>query len=362
MKIVAAKCPNCGAEIEVDKNSDSTRCEYCNSKIIVEDALENYKLNKVEVSNMPKYENYIILGDRYYNDKNYGEACEYYGKALELDPNNEYVILKRGFSKSLSSGFKDFDVKSATTALKNISDSLKRDNSKKKYNLAIIDCSEIIKDGETRLLNYYRERGINRGEIEYFNSKLQDCLNCYEYLYSITEEDEIKKLLLTNIIKEIDNILMAKVYLTGQFIQSGVPAKAFYHMNNTNASIFRTARLKYVRQLNEIKNPQIKVQHVNKQNSSTKYISEFKKMSTGQKISFVTGIFFIMCAVTTLLIGKILAYPFLVLTGIVFLPQIKDGLVKKFEKKIRDFGLLVNVLRGILVFISIIVFVLILIS
>ena len=31
MKIVAAKCPNCGANIEVDSNSNTTKCEYCNS-------------------------------------------------------------------------------------------------------------------------------------------------------------------------------------------------------------------------------------------------------------------------------------------------------------------------------------------
>ena len=29
MKFVAAKCPNCGAQIQVDKNSNSTICEFC---------------------------------------------------------------------------------------------------------------------------------------------------------------------------------------------------------------------------------------------------------------------------------------------------------------------------------------------
>ena len=40
VKLQAAKCPSCGADIEVDKHSDSTKCEYCNSKIIVDDNLK----------------------------------------------------------------------------------------------------------------------------------------------------------------------------------------------------------------------------------------------------------------------------------------------------------------------------------
>lgn len=47
MKIVSAKCPSCGANIEVDENSNQTKCEFCHSTIIVEDAIKKYK---VEIS------------------------------------------------------------------------------------------------------------------------------------------------------------------------------------------------------------------------------------------------------------------------------------------------------------------------
>ena len=358
MKLVAAKCPNCGAQIEVDKNSDSTRCEYCNSKIIVEEALESYKLNKVEVSNLPKYENYIILGDRYYNDKNYKEACEYYGKALELDPNNDYAILRKGFSKSLSSNFHNFDVRSSIQALKNASYALKKDLSSDKYERAIFSCYNIIKDLEDSLFEHYKVRGIERGETEYFNSKLQDCLNGYEYLYSISKNDEMKKTLLNSMIQEIDNIIKPKVYLTGQVMQSGVPSKSFYHMNNTNVSKFRIARQKYVRELNELKNPAVKGQVANQasksQYGSAKYFKAFKEMSIIDIICFVVGILFFIIAVGTVLSGKFLAYPVCALTGALFLPQIKNIIVKKIESKIKGIDLLINVLRIALIFISII--------
>ena len=33
MKLVAAKCPSCGANIKVDRSLKLTRCEYCNNKM-----------------------------------------------------------------------------------------------------------------------------------------------------------------------------------------------------------------------------------------------------------------------------------------------------------------------------------------
>ena len=249
MKLVAAKCPNCGAEIEVDKNSDSTRCDYCNSKIIVEEAVERLRL---EVSNLPKCDNFIVLGDRCYKDKKYKEASDYYGKALELDPNNYYAILREGFSKTMNSKFYNLDVSSSIRAFKNAEKELKDKNSEE-YRKAILLCNNVIKKAETNILQYYKNIGIKREEVEYFNSKLQECLNGYEYLYSVAEDDEMKKGLLNNIIHEIDNIIMTKTYLTGPSLQS---RKEYYHMDDKNVSIFKNAREKYLGILNKIKNPE----------------------------------------------------------------------------------------------------------
>lgn len=59
MKIVAAKCPTCGANIEVDENSNRTKCDFCHSTIIVEDAIQRYK---IDVSGSVKVENGEQLG------------------------------------------------------------------------------------------------------------------------------------------------------------------------------------------------------------------------------------------------------------------------------------------------------------
>ena len=94
MKLVAAKCPNCKANIDVDKNSDTTVCEYCGSKIIVEDAIAKYKVElsgNVEVSNLTSAIKLIKLADKAMKDGLFKEALEKYDRAYEMDPDNTYI-------------------------------------------------------------------------------------------------------------------------------------------------------------------------------------------------------------------------------------------------------------------------------
>lgn len=46
-KLITAKCPNCGAILNISEGEERIKCEYCNNTIIVEDAIACYKL-KVE--------------------------------------------------------------------------------------------------------------------------------------------------------------------------------------------------------------------------------------------------------------------------------------------------------------------------
>lgn len=52
VKLKDAKCPNCGANIQVNDKLENTICQYCGSQVIIEEAIEKYKLEisgKVEV-------------------------------------------------------------------------------------------------------------------------------------------------------------------------------------------------------------------------------------------------------------------------------------------------------------------------
>ena len=73
MKLTPAKCPSCGANIEVNEKLEKTICQYCGTTVLIEEAMEKYKIEisgKVEVegikSNSQKIESakkHIKLGE-----------------------------------------------------------------------------------------------------------------------------------------------------------------------------------------------------------------------------------------------------------------------------------------------------------
>lgn len=44
VKLVNAKCPNCGAKLKLSKEDEKIECEYCHNTILVDDAIACYKL------------------------------------------------------------------------------------------------------------------------------------------------------------------------------------------------------------------------------------------------------------------------------------------------------------------------------
>ena len=47
INLTAAQCPNCGADIKVDPDINAVICEYCGSKILVDNALKKIKRKKI---------------------------------------------------------------------------------------------------------------------------------------------------------------------------------------------------------------------------------------------------------------------------------------------------------------------------
>ena len=149
MKLVAARCPNCGANIDVDKDSDSTRCEYCKSKIIVEDAIQKVKVEmsgSVEVTNSTSVSKLLKIANQYYFDKEYKDALKYYEKALELNPDEPLVVLRVGLCDALSN-YNSVDINKPIKALKNAYRLLSDDKEKNKkiINSYINESSDVVK-------------------------------------------------------------------------------------------------------------------------------------------------------------------------------------------------------------------------
>ena len=45
MELVDAKCPNCGAELKINKDEKTGVCSHCNSSFLIDDAIKNYVTN-----------------------------------------------------------------------------------------------------------------------------------------------------------------------------------------------------------------------------------------------------------------------------------------------------------------------------
>lgn len=83
MSLVSAKCPNCGASIQVDNERKEAFCSYCGSKVIVQEAVQ-----LVRIDNSGDINNYIEIAKTALESSNGEEAYKYANKVLELDSTN----------------------------------------------------------------------------------------------------------------------------------------------------------------------------------------------------------------------------------------------------------------------------------
>lgn len=108
MKLIPARCPSCGADIEVNRDYETTKCKYCDTKVIIDDAIAKYK---IEIENMPTAKSYLKLGARNLEHGELTKAQELLEKALEINPDSPETIIKENLSKVLQHELteKDFD-------------------------------------------------------------------------------------------------------------------------------------------------------------------------------------------------------------------------------------------------------------
>lgn len=217
MKIVPAKCPNCGANIEVDEEQETTKCKYCGDAILIDRALEKYNV-EIKVTNVPDLESYLTLGERSYFDEDYIKAFEYYNRAIILDPNNYLIVLRLGLTKELIA---DYDNLSLQQFNNTIDNSMKLANQDmEKYATIVRESLNCIKIIETRLDNYYENASLDKNEASRLNERCTNILTILGNLLKIEDlinnDNEQKLDLLGNIISFIDFVIEPKIYNTNQ--------------------------------------------------------------------------------------------------------------------------------------------------
>lgn len=91
IKLVPAKCPCCGANLELDDNLKKTECKYCKTTIIVDEAIEKYQIEvagKIKISGIQDDDDKLEIAKNYIIIKNYAKAKETLEDILEKNPFN----------------------------------------------------------------------------------------------------------------------------------------------------------------------------------------------------------------------------------------------------------------------------------
>lgn len=150
MPLVAAKCTQCGANIEVDDTKEAGICKYCGTAFITEKAINNYVVNNTyNINNAniiiqsKNIDNLKKLGNDELKRHNYDKAYDYFGEALEIDGDDAECIFKRNIIDQLIDDSDDLAYMYITKILSNYYDDLcTSEYDCEKKNEVIMDASE----------------------------------------------------------------------------------------------------------------------------------------------------------------------------------------------------------------------------
>ena len=333
MKLIPAKCPSCGASIDVDRSLKFTKCQYCGTEIVVEEAIEN--LLKVELKDSPTLENYLKLGNRYFENLEYEEAYKIYCKAEEIDPDNPIVVLRRGLCRTMIVDYNHFDVASAINGMKTSYDLMKKMKmSKEEITLSITETGTVLFAVYQYVVDVYQRNKFNKEQTKGYIERLEALLKGYEYLNTIVDNNqELKDRILNSMIMIIDTIL-----------------------GNSNNSKYQLSS-SYINDLNNQKNNYMNRR--TKEMTQPSFSKKEKVVGIQNKTSIIWDIlcYFMIFILSIMLLGSIfngeniLNILLWLLAIISFIPQLKRSLIKKYGYNMNKIVIITRVILIILLFI-----------
>ena len=187
VKLQAAKCPQCGADIEVNANLEKTICQYCGTTILIQDAIQKIK---IEHSGTVKVEG-IKNRDDFLSQAKKHIKVEEYEKAVDL--------LKRIIVDD------KFDIEAYSLMINSYIGLIERDK-------LDINCSEYNKNPNSQLgLTYFQEIiSINKrlkkidenNERDKYLGKNVDVLDSYEKMLEERKKTEGRRKEILSIINQ----------------------------------------------------------------------------------------------------------------------------------------------------------------
>lgn len=219
-KLVAAKCPSCGSNIDVDKNKKQTICEYCNTQIIIDDAIENYKVEisgEVEIKNLPKLKNLLKNANRNYDNEEYAEALGDYTAVLLLDPDISIAILRKGICKALTSNSRTLDI---MTIINGFRDSIKYTLSEEeKTNYISESIKAMSKVHNFVMASYYNLNRFPLDEVEKYLNIQNLCLGIWVEFANYTKNRDELLICYIFIVNSLTELIFTRSYASGSYYE-----------------------------------------------------------------------------------------------------------------------------------------------
>lgn len=287
MRLTSAKCPNCGADIKVNKAEEKTVCEYCNSEVLIEDAIAKLKVvveGEVELKGVPKLESYLKLGDRAYKDGKFDEAYINYSKALELDPDNAIAILRQGLSKVLKE--KEPLKMTFSYGLSAYQNAIKIDESLKESGAT--DLAVALASEEEVLTEFYKAHILTKSELDKY---IKELLSLLEGNITIIENSEINKKVCT------ENALFLIGYI-GDKKEYGTSERRYTYKLSKE-------ELKYLEDTKKVLKEGLKVQNKSEVKETLEKTEEESRKPQTKKDKIINGI---LLLITIIMIIYTLSY------------------------------------------------------
>lgn len=195
--LVAAVCPKCGANLELDSSLEVAYCMYCRAKVIINSSTKNVKLDKSK-----DLENLYTLARRARENDNAEDALKYYEKILVEDPNNWEPTFYNVYYRALNCKVGEIPtvLSNINNCLETIFDLIKETCEKKEIdeavdevtNHTILICSALYESAVKQLSSL--SLGVSLMLIDTQKRSVVECINTLYHLGDLLESNFKKEI------------------------------------------------------------------------------------------------------------------------------------------------------------------------
>lgn len=194
MALVAAKCPNCGGNLEVDPKNDAGVCPFCNTPYITQKAIINYNTTIINNNTINADTVNIIAGDfdklltkakNSFDSDDVQDAYDSACKALEFKPDDEEAQL----IKSICASYLKMDLSPAyTTFVKLFKDKQPTDENSDFINKYLLQYLHLIVSAYTATAQNYVANVDAQDNLLHTFKLYDDIIKNHDYAITILKK------------------------------------------------------------------------------------------------------------------------------------------------------------------------------